>query len=189
MGSMSTLSLSPHTASPTMNATRGVVSTVIKAIPARATRGIRQQVLRPNQPPSACHYPLDEQTTSGHYGAYRLDNVVGAVNTSEPDDSQLVGVASVYHEAPEGTEDVPGRSAWRIRGMATLPTHQGQGIGSDLIQACVRHAMSHGGNVIWCNARTTAIPFYAKHGFVTEGDEFEIEGIGPHYVLVRPLDN
>jgi len=40
-----------------------------------------------------------------------------------------------------------------------------------------------GGTMLWFNARTVAVPFYEKHGFATRGDEFEIPGVGPHYVM------
>ena len=39
----------------------------------------------------------------------------------------------------------------------------------------------------WCNARTSACAYYEKLGFTPRGGEFEIEGIGPHFVMVRAV--
>jgi hypothetical protein len=36
---------------------------------------------------------------------------------------------------------------------------------------------------LWCNARKRALPFYINMGFEVISDEFEVAGIGPHYVL------
>lgn len=71
--------------------------------------------------------------------------------------------------------------------MATKPELQGQGIGAKVLTTCLEHAKSRGGALMWCNARTTALAFYRRHGFETVGDEFETPGVGPHFVMVRPL--
>ncbi len=44
-----------------------------------------------------------------------------------------------------------------------------------------------GRRLLWCNARVVALGFYTKLGLHTEGDEFDIPGIGPHYVMTRWL--
>ena len=42
------------------------------------------------------------------------------------------------------------------------------------------------GTGIWCNARTTAVRFYARSGFRRTGEEFDMPAIGPHDTLVWP---
>ncbi len=129
-------------------------------------------MLRPNQPPEACVYPLDEHPDSFHLGV-RVDD-------------DLVGVASFSREPmPEGDE--PGV---RIRGMAVLPGHRGRGIGRAMVERGLAIA-AEGDDppaLAWCNARTSAAGYYAKLGFEQHGGEFEIEGIGAHVVMVRRLD-
>jgi hypothetical protein len=39
---------------------------------------------------------------------------------------------------------------------------------------------------VWCNARTPAAGFYGRAGFATEGEEFELPSIGPHFLMSRP---
>ncbi len=40
---------------------------------------------------------------------------------------------------------------------------------------------------MWCNARSGARTFYERAGFCVEGEEFEIAGIGPHFLMAKPL--
>ena len=142
----------------------------IRRIDAAETRPLRHAILRSNQPFAATIYPLDDQPESGHFGAFLED--------------RLVGVASVFHEAQPG-DDAP--EAWRLRGMATYEEERGQGIGSALMHACFDHIRAHGGTTLWFNARETAAAFYSRFGFVVQGDIFELEDIGPHVVMQRPL--
>jgi GNAT superfamily N-acetyltransferase len=144
----------------------------IRPIRAQETRLLRHQVLRPHQPPESLIYPGDDHPHGFHVGAFQQD--------------RLVGVASV---APEPCPAVPSAYAWRLRGMAALPTLQRQGYGAALVQACISHVQSHGGTVLWCHGRTSALPFYRALGFMPHGDEFLSPDTGPHYVCIRVLDD
>jgi ribosomal protein S18 acetylase RimI-like enzyme len=132
-------------------------------------RPLRQAVLRPHQPPEACVYPGDDHPSTGHF-AMSLEGVI-------------VGVASVFRQAPE--PDDPG--AWRIRGMATAPEVRGRGHGAALLRACLDHARAHGGTRVWCNARSTAAGFYRRMGFREEGPEFDLPGIGAHFLMATEV--
>lgn len=141
------------------------------AIVAADTVALRHRALRPNQPLEACVYPADEDPHARHFGVFR--------------DGALVGVASLYREAPPDMED-DGR-AWRLRGMVSDPAVRGKGYGGALLRACLEHARQAGGARLWCNARTTATGFYDHHGFHREGEAFELPDIGPHVLLKRVL--
>ena len=97
-------------------------------------------------------------------------------------DDDLVGVASMVPEARGG-----GSGGWRVRGMAVVPEHRGSGIGVDLLRAAVDEAWNLDVPEVWCNARTSAAGFYARHGFETLGDVFELPDIGPHVVMRRRI--
>jgi GNAT superfamily N-acetyltransferase len=71
--------------------------------------------------------------------------------------------------------------------MATIPELRGRGIGGALLEACLEHARSRNGSIAWCNGRVGARAFYLRHGFSVVRGPFEIEGIGPHDELRRPL--
>ncbi len=114
-------------------------------------------------------YPGDEMPDTVHLGAF--------------DGDHLVGIASLYREPRSGMA-----RGWRLRGMATAPEIRGQGFGAAILAACLDHAAADGGAEVWCNARQTAIGFYRRAGFDPIGEEFEVEDIGPHVVMARPVD-
>lgn len=142
----------------------------LRRLPAAETRYLRHVVLRPHQRPEELVYPGDEAPDTVHLGLYV--------------EGQQLGVASLYREARPGS---PSPTEWRLRGMAVLAAEQGKGYGAALLQACIEHAAGRGGTRLWCNARTTASGFYLALGFSVEGQEFELPGIGPHYVMWRAL--
>ena len=141
----------------------------VRQITAEETRPVRHAILRPSQPLSQCVYPLDAETRTGHFGAFR--------------EGELVGVASIFQQAEEGEDS----TAWRIRGMATLEEVRGDGFGGALLEACLRHAAGLGGRKVWCNGRTMVVGFYGRHGFAVRGEEFDLPGLGPHVVMERML--
>jgi GNAT superfamily N-acetyltransferase len=143
---------------------------VVRVITAEAARPLRQAVLRPGLPPETTHYPGDEQPGAWHAGAYQGE--------------MLIGIASVYPEAPPG-EGAAG--AWRLRGMAVRPECQGQGVGQALVEACAAHARAAGGTLMWCNGRVSALGFYRRVGFEPAGEVFDLPHSGPHYLLRRVL--
>jgi GNAT superfamily N-acetyltransferase len=142
----------------------------IRPISAAETRPLRQQLLRPRRSLEQLVYPGDDAPDSLHAGAFL--------------DGQLVGIASISRQpfAP-----APGAAAWQLRGMAARPEVRRQGYGAALIQACIAHAASRGGTILWCNGRTSAIPFYQALGFQVHGAEFENPETGPHVVLWRAI--
>ena len=142
---------------------------VVNQVSAEAVYPLRHRVLRPHQPFAACVWAQDTDPDTAHFGAVMA--------------GQIVAVASIAICPRDG--DPP--NAWRLRGMATAPELQSRGIGATVLRACLDYVKSKSGALLWCNARTTALQFYRRHGFETVGDEFDIKGIGPHYVMVHTL--
>jgi GNAT superfamily N-acetyltransferase len=139
----------------------------VRRVAAAEVRPLRLEVLRPGQPAESVVYPGDDDATTAHFGAFV--------------DGQVVAIGSLY------AEDRPGgdRPGWRLRGMATSPGRERQGLGAAVLAAAVAHVAANGGGELWCNARTPAAGFYRRAGFEVEGDEFDIPGIGPHSVMRR----
>ena len=99
---------------------------------------------------------------------------------------ELVAVSSWI---PRERATHPGVPAIQLRGMATMQSLQGQGVGAQLVEAgCVR-AAAGGAHLVWANARDAALGFYLRHGFEIDSDGF-IEAVTelPHHVIVRMLD-
>ncbi len=143
----------------------------ISSITAEETRPLRRAVLRPDQSPEQSIYPGDDAPDTLHLGARLKD--------------ETVGVASLFHEPPPGEDD---KTAWRLRGMAIQTELQQQGYGKALLERCLAYVSAQGGSVLWCNARATAANFYCAFGFETVGEEYELPGIGMHYMMRRRLD-
>ena len=144
---------------------------MIRTITAAETIAIRWPVLRPGFPRETAIFAGDDIATAKHFGAF--------------DGGKLVGVASIYLVPfPTKPDAAP---AWQLRGMATLPEVRGRGFGGALLEACVAHARAERAALLWCNARTSAAAFYAKHGWQSFGAEFDIPTVGPHFRMALEL--
>jgi predicted GNAT family N-acyltransferase len=70
--------------------------------------------------------------------------------------------------------------------MAVLAQWRGQGVGSALLELMLGAAQARGATAVFLNAQTSAVGFYARAGFVVEGEEFLDAGI-PHLRMTRRL--
>jgi predicted GNAT family N-acyltransferase len=65
----------------------------------------------------------------------------------------------------------------QIGRMAVLPEWRNQGIGTALLSSLIEHADSIGLQTLFLHAQTSAESFYAKAGFISNGDPFMEAGI------------
>ena len=70
--------------------------------------------------------------------------------------------------------------------MAVLAEWRGQGVGSALLECVVEAARKRGVGTAFLNAQITAVEFYARAGFIAEGEMFLDAGI-PHLRMTRRL--
>ncbi len=84
-----------------------------------------------------------------HFGAFKND--------------LLVGVISLFQSG----------TVYQFRKFAVAVKQQNQGIGTALLQYVINFCQQQHGTLLWCNARTTAIPFYEKFAFTVVGQSFE----------------
>lgn len=70
--------------------------------------------------------------------------------------------------------------------MAVLAGWRGRGVGALLLQALIDEAQRRGMARVVLNAQTHAVGFYARFGFVPEGEEYEEAGL-PHRTMGRSL--
>lgn len=132
---------------------------------------LRHQVLREGKPRESAIFAGDELAATTHWGACA-------------EDGRILAVATLMR-SPKPGSSLP---AWQVRGMASAPEVRGQGFGAAVLQAVMVYVASQEpGAVLWCNARVGALGFYRAQGFETEGPEFEIAGVGPHFVMWRKL--
>lgn len=75
----------------------------------------------------------------------------------------------------------------RIGRMAVAKWWRGRGVGRAILDALVALARKEGLDRVYLHAQTHAIPFYAKHGFISDGAEFDEAGI-PHRAMNLKLE-
>lgn len=71
--------------------------------------------------------------------------------------------------------------------MAVLKGYRNQGAGSAILEKLIETAKQNKFAILNLNAQRTAEGFYAKHGFIAQGDEFIDAGI-PHIEMTLVLD-
>ena len=134
----------------------------------RDTYPLRHQMLRPHGTLADCVFKGDDNELTFHLGAFI--------------DGKLVSVASFYFENKDIFETAHPHQ-YRLRGMATLPDFQGQGLSSALLKTAFPLIKQNQCTLLWCNARISAEGFYQKVGFKGQGDVFPIPGIGDHRLM------
>ena len=87
----------------------------------------------------------------------------------------LHGVAFDASGAPVGTARL--LPDGHIGRMAVRKIVRGRGVGAALLQALMAEARARGHLQVVLSAQTHAEPFYARHGFVRDGEEFQDAGI------------
>ena len=124
---------------------------------------LRSKVLRPGKPLTDSLYPNEGGSGTLILGLYLKD--------------ALVGTGSIFPERPPPEQYDRARmsgQAWRIRGMAILQDQRSQGHGGTLLDSLLAHARKrHAEGFVWCNARQRAANFYARAGFLQQGQQFE----------------
>ena len=138
---------------------------------AAETRELRRRVLYGHIPGATAVYPQDDRPGSFHLGA-------------RAPGGELVAVASW---SPETTEVRPARAPFRLRGMAVAPSHEGRGVGRLIFRAGMEELKRRGCDLLWANARDTAIGFYTRAGMAVVGDGFVAAGGLSHHVVVLQL--
>ena len=114
---------------------------------------LRHKVMWPNKPIDFCKLP--EDANGFHYGLFlegRLISCISAFIDVTPNEAQF-------------------------RKFATDQDYQHLGYGTLLLQSLMGEMKRKSVGLLWCNARVTALGFYGKFGFVTEGRSFEKDGM------------
>lgn len=143
---------------------------IVKKITTEQTIAVRQPVLRAGRPREDCYFQGDDLSTTVHYGVFA--------------ESALAGIATFLEQ---NNTNFDGEHL-QLRGMAVLDEFKEKGIGKLLLETGELLARIKEKNLIWCNARILAVPFYKKMGYTTVGYTFEIPLVGVHYVMKKELD-
>lgn len=142
----------------------------IRFLTAQETWPLRLKVLRPHQTLKDCDYPQDHWSNTFHVGAVEKGHVIGI---------------ATFHE--DSHPDLPAKLPYRLRGMATDFSFHGRGIGRLVLERGIQELKSRGCDLLWCNAREIAFPFYERLGMKYLGVFFDIPTLGPHKVMYKYL--
>jgi predicted GNAT family N-acyltransferase len=137
----------------------------VQIITAQQTYPLRHEILRPGLERKTCFFEGDHLKSTIHFGLFKDDHLLSVVT---------------YVKNKHSLFDDP--SQYQLRGMATASLHQGKGLGSHLLKESLGHFQKNSPK-IWCNARLVAVKFYQRHGFQINSQQFEIPGVGPHFVM------
>jgi predicted GNAT family N-acyltransferase len=72
----------------------------------------------------------------------------------------------------------------RIGRMAVMELYRGMGVGARILEHLIDEAEDLGITELVLSSQTYAIPFYARYGFIAEGEEYTDAGI-PHRDMRR----
>jgi len=131
----------------------------IEQIRPEHTWQLRRDVLYPGMMKHEMEMP--EDIDGIHFGAFT--------------DNKLAGVVSLFQNG----------TSFQFRKLAVDAAMQKAGIGKGLLAYINKYAEENDGTRLWCNARTDAIGFYLKLGFVETEDRFSKNGID--YVIMEKM--
>jgi predicted GNAT family N-acyltransferase len=143
----------------------------VRIITPEETRELRHLVLWPHlERLEQCVTDADFLHETFHLGTFQSGRLV-AVGTFFPQDP----FRAIF----------PG--AYRLRAMASHPEVRGQGAGAALVRNGFLEIQKRGANVLWCDARLKAVPFYASLGMQALPEVYEVPLIGPHQFMWKEL--
>ncbi|MDP4097226.1 GNAT family N-acetyltransferase [Paenibacillus sp. P96] len=125
---------------------------------------LRDRVLRRPLGLSIHDDPTDQEVEDYHIRAVAHGRTVGVLLLKRLDDSRL-----------------------QMKQVAVDSAVQGQAIGRKMVVFAEQMALEQGFSKIMLHGRLTAVPFYEKLGYMTEGDLFMEVGI-PHYPMIKALN-
>lgn len=146
----------------------GEVRVTLRRVATADVVPLRHRVLRPGLPPETAVFDGDDEPETRHFAAF-LEHRVDAI------------ACLSFMRRP-----LDGQAAYQLRGMAVRVDLARRGLGRALLAFAARALHAEVGDVLlWCNARTTAAPFYERLGWTIVSPPFDIPGVGPHVRMVR----
>lgn len=129
----------------------------IEQIRPEHTWRLRLQILYPNETLQSMQ--MEQDNHGYHFAAFK--------------DNFIIAVVSLFKHERD----------WQFRKFAVADAAQGQGIGRDLLNHITTFVENENGELLWCNARLSAVGFYNKFGFSAVGEVFHKNGID--YIVMQ----
>ena len=138
----------------------------VKLISSQLTHDIRKKVLWPHIKNGNYSLEIDNHSTTFHLGAV-LDNKIISIGTFVEEKNPAFSATNQY----------------RLRAMATGKKHRRLGVGKILFLEALRMLKIKRVDLLWCDARLKAIPFYKSLNMQNLNEVYEIVNIGPHKTM------
>ncbi len=142
----------------------------IRKIQYQETYNIRHVVLRPNRALETCYFDGDTLESTFHFGLYYKAEQAGIIS--------LFKNKNILFEA---------KNHYQIRGMAVLENFQKMNFGRKLVAYSEIFLKSKDIEILWFNARESAVDFYQKLGYQIIDPAFDIPDVGTHYVMWKKI--
>ncbi|MDC3115375.1 GNAT family N-acetyltransferase [Bacteroidota bacterium] len=142
----------------------------VKIVDVDSILELRRKVLRHGKPFESCFYKEDRIASTIH--------LAGVIKNT------IVSCATFYSEK---NNHIAHKNSFRLRGMATEEKFRKKGFGKLLLKTAEKIISEKGSNNLWCNARIKAVPFYLSCGYKIIGQLFDIQYIGPHYMMYKNI--
>jgi predicted GNAT family N-acyltransferase len=147
------------------------MSLTARFIEATETHSLRYRVLWPHLPSvDVCVIEIDNRDDAFHVGVFSGDVLISVGSFF-----QLVSPRLQYSKQ------------YRLRAMATDPNYRRMHAGECLIDFACIELRKRRVDVLWCDARLMAVPFYESIGFYKFEDVYEVPLIGPHHFMWKEL--
>lgn len=134
---------------------------------------LRHRILRAGLPIEAAHFEGDREPHTHHIAACPVGESTPICCASF--------MLNMFGRVP----------AWQLRGMATEPSYQGRGVGTQLLtwaEWLLKDEPEYAYiETLWCNARQPAVKFYESNGWRRASRVFDIPTAGPHYEMVKNI--
>lgn len=143
----------------------------VERISPEDTHALRHLVLWPHlESPDVCVIDIDHRSDAMHFGV-RVHH-------------EIVAIGSFFHmTSPKIEATLP----YRLRAMAVHPAHRGKDYGQALIREACQQLRQLDVDILWCDARLKAVPFYQRLGFHMLPEVYDVPRIGPHQFMWKNL--
>ena len=142
----------------------------IKHISSSETHLIRKEVLWPHICNNNYSLPIDNKKETFHLGTF-VNNDLVSIGTFLPDFNTAFSKKNQY----------------RLRAMATKKKYAGNGYGTKLFLFAISILIRKKVELLWCDARIVAIPFYKKLNMQSLDKTYDIKDIGLHQTMYIKL--
>ena len=146
------------------------MSLIIKKVKSIDLYQLRNKVLRNNKGIQYCKFEGDKNEDTVQFAVIKNNTTVAGVSLIKNSTNKIKSLSNI-----------------QLRGMAVYKDYQKNKLGSVLLKKVESYCINNSVDFIWMNARSEAIKFYLKNGYIKTEKSFNIEGIGKHYFLYKKV--